>query len=105
MPTERPLLKPLGAYHSPRDYKEDGYLTRVGRGTPCGEYLRRFWQPVAFVQELSDLPTKVRVLGEDLTLYRGETGRPWLVAGRCAHRRSALHTGWVEGDTIRCMVA
>ena len=42
-------------------------------------------------------------LGEDLTLYRGASGKVHLVGGRCAHRRTLLHTGWVVGDDIRCI--
>ena len=45
----------------------------------------------------------LRVLGEDLTLYRGEGGRPYLIGGRCAHRCTVLHTGVIQGDQIRCM--
>ena len=41
----------------------------------------------------------VRIMGEDLTLYRGESGKPYLVGGRCAHRLTLLHTGWVQGGT------
>ena len=99
---DRPLLKPYGAYHSPRDYKEDDYLTRVGRGTPGGEYLRRFWQPVAFVQELSDLPTKVRVLGEDLVLFRDGRGKIGLLELHCSHRGASLEFGVIGKHGIRC---
>jgi nitrite reductase/ring-hydroxylating ferredoxin subunit len=45
----------------------------------------------------------VRILGEDLTLFRGESGTPYLIGGRCAHRCTVLHTGWVQADQIRCM--
>jgi 5,5'-dehydrodivanillate O-demethylase len=68
-----------------------------------GDLLRTFWQPVAVAAEL--LPgkaTAIRIMGEDLTLYRGETGKAYIVAARCAHRLSLLHTGWIEGDCIRC---
>lgn len=76
---------------------------RVGPGTLTGRYLRLFWQPVSIA---SDLPVSkarpVRVMGEDFTVYRGEGGEPHLVDFRCAHRRTQLSIGWVEGDTIRC---
>ena len=49
---------------------EDKELTHVGPRTPCGEYLRRFWQPVAMSSELADLPLLIRVLGEGLVLFR-----------------------------------
>ena len=102
MPANRPLLEPFGAYHSPRDYKEDDHLTRVGRGTPCGEYLRRFWQPVAFVQELGDLPTRVRMLGEDLVLFRDGRGEIGLVEMHCSHRGASLEFGVIAKHGIRC---
>jgi 5,5'-dehydrodivanillate O-demethylase len=62
-----------------------------------------FWQPVFRAEDLAPGRAKpIRVLGEDLTLYRGESGDPHCVAFRCAHRGTQLSTGWVEGDEIRC---
>ena len=69
-----------------------------------GRLLRRFWHPVALSRDVETGSAKpLRALGEDLTLYRGESGRAYLVAGRCAHRLTLLHTGWVDGEEIRCM--
>jgi 5,5'-dehydrodivanillate O-demethylase len=79
-------------------------LTQTGRDTEMGTLLRRFWHPVALSSDVKDgnaIPLKV--LGEELTLYRGASGTPHLVGGRCRHRQTVLHTGWVEGDHIRCM--
>ena len=79
-------------------------LCRVGPGTPMGNLLRRYWHPIATVADLKHNPVKkVRLMGEDLTLYRGEGGTPYLIGGRCAHRCTVLHTGWVENDQVRCM--
>lgn len=79
-------------------------LTEVESGTPMGDLLRRFWHPIAVSREVVNGKGKaVRLLGEDLALYRGESGEPHLVAGRCAHRLTLLHTGWIEGEEIRCM--
>jgi nitrite reductase/ring-hydroxylating ferredoxin subunit len=79
-------------------------VDRVGPGTPCGELLRRWWQPVMVGRELAPGAARpVRVLGEDLTVYRGATGDVHAVASRCAHRGTLLHTGWVEDDCIRCL--
>jgi 5,5'-dehydrodivanillate O-demethylase len=79
-------------------------LTEIGRETPMGTLLRQFWHPVAIASDVAiGKARKVRVLGEDLTLYRGESGKPYLVAGRCAHRCTVLHTGWIKDDQIRCM--
>ncbi len=66
-------------------------LPQCARGTEMGTLLRMFWQPVARSAALAAGHARsVRILGEDLTLYRGESGRPYLVGGRCAHRLSAL---------------
>ena len=66
------------AYYHRHWPDEDGELTRVGPGTPCGEYLRRFWHPVGLSEPLLDLPVPVRILGEDLVLFRDDQGRPGL---------------------------
>jgi 5,5'-dehydrodivanillate O-demethylase len=79
-------------------------LTQTLRGTDMGKLLRRFWHPIAVAKKLAKGTARpVRILGEDLTLYRGASGKPYLVGGRCAHRLTLLHTGWVEGEHIRCM--
>ena len=79
-------------------------LTHVGPGTEMGRLLRLFWHPVAVGRKLAPGTARaLRILGEDLTLYRGESGTPHLVGGRCAHRLSVLHTGWIEGEQLRCM--
>lgn len=77
-------------------------LTEVGRGTPCGEFMRRYWQPVACSRDVTDTPQYVRVLGEDLILFRDKRGRPGLVYPRCAHRGTTLYYGKVEEEGIRC---
>jgi 5,5'-dehydrodivanillate O-demethylase len=75
----------------------------VGPGTLTGRYLRRFWHPVFLASDLLAGHAKpITIMGEDFTLYRGEDGRPQVVAPRCAHRGTQLSTGWVEGDCIRC---
>lgn len=79
-------------------------LHETSAGTPMGTLLRSFWQPVADASKLAKGEARaVRVMGEDLTLYRGESGQPHLVGGRCAHRCTVLHTGWVQEEQIRCM--
>jgi 5,5'-dehydrodivanillate O-demethylase len=83
--------------------KENEKLTRVGPGTPAGELLRRYWHPIAVAAELNEKPLKrLRILGEDLVLYRGEGGRYGLVAERCAHRGASLAYGRIESCNIRC---
>ncbi len=72
--------------------------------TLMGRLLRQFWHPVALSRDLNAGSARpVRVLSEDLTLYRGKSGAPHLVGGHCAHRCTVLHTGIVEQEEIRCM--
>ncbi len=79
-------------------------LTQTGPGTPMGMLLRQFWHPVATSATLATGTARaLRILAEDLTLYRGRSGAPYLIGGRCAHRCTVLHTGWVEDDQVRCI--
>src|SRR5215510_2629203 len=79
-------------------------LTQTGRDTDMGRLLRKFWHPVALSRELAPgSAVPIRLFGEDLTLYRGQSGQAYVVCGRCRHRLTVMHTGWVEGDQIRCM--
>jgi 5,5'-dehydrodivanillate O-demethylase oxygenase subunit len=84
--------------------EENVRLTRVGPGSPCGELLRRYWHPVAQATELTDeSPTKfVRILGEDLVLFRDKRGAFGLLADHCAHRGASLLYGRVEERGISC---
>jgi len=78
-------------------------ILRVGPGTIAGRYLRRFWQPVFVSADLAPGQIKpIRILGEDLTLYRGESGVAHIVGGRCAHRGVQLVLGFVHGEDIEC---
>ncbi len=75
----------------------------AGPGTLAVKFLRRFWQPVYCAHEI--IPGRalpIRVMGENFTLYRGESGTPHLVGDRCAHRSTQLSVGWIEGEAIRC---
>ena len=77
-------------------------LTRVGPGSPCGEFLRRYWHPLALSSSVGPRPTKVRLLGEDLILFRDAVGRPGLLYPRCMHRGTSLYYGRIEERGIRC---
>jgi 5,5'-dehydrodivanillate O-demethylase oxygenase subunit len=83
---------------------ENELLTRVGRGTPCGELLRRYWHPVAAAGELTEeKPIKaVKILGEELVVYRDKRGQHGLVGEHCPHRLASLAYGRVDDEGIRC---
>jgi 5,5'-dehydrodivanillate O-demethylase oxygenase subunit len=79
-------------------------LTRVGKGTPMGELMRRYWHPVAPTAELDERPTKsVRLLGEDLVLYKDRKGTYGLIDALCPHRRVDMSYGIPEEEGLRCM--
>jgi phenylpropionate dioxygenase-like ring-hydroxylating dioxygenase large terminal subunit len=80
----------------------DARLTDVGRGTPMGELLRRYWHPVGIAADAGTTPRQVRILGEDLILFRDGSGRAGLVYPRCCHRGTTLYYGKVEERGIRC---
>jgi 5,5'-dehydrodivanillate O-demethylase len=83
--------------------EENNQLTRVGSGTPMGELLRRYWQPIAALSEMNDRWTKrVRLLGEDLVLFKDRSGRFGLIAEFCPHRNVSFAYGIPETDGIRC---
>ena len=78
-------------------------LAQVGRGTPMGELLRRYWMPIAAVAELDDHAVKpVRLLGEDLVLFKDGSGAYGLVDRHCPHRRADLSYGMIEACGLRC---
>jgi 5,5'-dehydrodivanillate O-demethylase oxygenase subunit len=83
--------------------EDNELLTRVGPGTPMGNLLRRYWHPVAMSEQMRDRWTKrVRILGEDLVLFRDRSGRFGLIAESCPHRRASLAYGIPAEGGIRC---
>ena len=83
--------------------KENERLTRVGPGTPMGELMRRYWQPIAAAVELDDNPVKaVTLLGESLVLYRDRKGGFGLIDDLCPHRRMSMLYGIPEEEGLRC---
>lgn len=84
---------------------ENVRVTRTGPDTPAGSVLRAYWQPVALVEELPEVrPSKaVRLLGEDLVLWRTPDGEYGLVGRRCSHRGVDLAYGRLEPDGLRCL--
>ena len=96
------LDKPFGAYYSAKNVREDAALTHVGPSTPGGEYLRRFWQPVALSSELGDLPKNIDMLGEALVLFRTRNGNVGLLDRHCSHRGASLEYGLPSDEGIVC---
>src|SRR5439155_611005 len=82
--------------------EENDLLTRVGPGTPAEEMLRRYWHPIAFINELKKRPLRRRLLGEDLVVFRDDRGRLGLLALRCSHRGTSLEFGHLEDGGLRC---
>jgi len=80
----------------------DPELVEVGAGTKSGELLRRYWHPIARSSEATALPKEVRLLGEDLVLFRSLDGQPGLLTPRCCHRGTTLFFGRVEDQGVRC---
>ena len=89
-------------YQQPHRGDSDELLVRTSRGTACGEYLRRYWQPVALTCEVEDVPRLIRVMGEDLVLFRDKSGRYGLVHRQCPHRRASMEFGMCDERGIRC---
>lgn len=84
---------------------ENDVLTQTGPGTPCGEFMRRYWQPAALSEELPQrgAPLPLRLLGEDLVLFRDDKGRLGLLGLHCSHRGADLSYGRVEDGGLRCI--
>jgi len=91
-----------GVAYGRRAGTHDKELTEVGPGTPCGELMRRYWHPIAVSADVTTTPQKVRLLGEDLILFRDGKGRPGLLTPSCCHRGASLYYGKVEDEGIRC---
>jgi 5,5'-dehydrodivanillate O-demethylase len=82
--------------------EENLQLTSVGRGTPAGEYLRRYWVPVGISADVDDKPQFIRIFGEDLVLFRTPSGEVGVMDARCSHRGASLVYGCVEQGGLRC---
>lgn len=86
--------------------EENDLLTQIGPGTPGGDLLRRYWQPVELSARLplvDSAPQPIRLLGEDLVLFRDDQGRPGLLGRHCPHRRADLSYGRAESGGLRCI--
>src|SRR5436190_22841386 len=85
--------------------EENDLITRTGPGTPCGDMIRRYWQPAALSEEIpiDGAPLPVRLLGEDVVLFRDDSGKPGLIGLHCAHRGADLSYGRLEDGGLRCI--
>src|SRR5712692_2018944 len=78
-------------------------LACVGPGTPGGELMRRYWIPIApYAQLLEDAVKPVRILGEDLVLFKNRQGGLGLIGNHCLHRATNLQWGIPDDDGLRC---
>src|SRR6201982_632281 len=84
--------------------EQNDLITRIGPKTPCGRLMRKYWQPAALLDELQGpRPMRpVKLLGENLVLFRDENGRYGLVERHCAHRGADLAFGRLENGGLRC---
>src|SRR6516164_1514277 len=87
-----------GRQTPPPDYE----LTCVEPGSPLGELLRRYWQPVCTSDELRDLPRKEKLLCEELVVFRDKKGRVGALEPHCSHRGTSLEWGRIEEEGLRC---
>lgn len=85
--------------------EENNLLIQTSPGTPCGELMRRYWQPVALTPQLprGGNPISVRILSEDLVLFRDDQGHSGLLGIHCSHRGTDLSYGRVENGGLRCL--
>jgi len=102
VPDPDPTKIPEGTAYGRPPQHPNMLWTQVGPGTPCGEFMRRYWQPVLASHNVTSRPKEVRILGEDLIIFRDGAGRPGLLYPRCMHRGTSLFWGHVEQDGIRC---
>ena len=92
----------FSGYSQSKDRPAGDFPRQVGPGTPGGEYFRRFWHPFLLSEQLGSRPRNVRVLGEDLVLYRDLSGELGLLHKHCAHRGASLEFGIVAEHGVRC---
>jgi nitrite reductase/ring-hydroxylating ferredoxin subunit len=90
-----------GYHHRPAAI-EPNPLTQVGPGTAGGEYLRRYWHPIVLASEVKDLPKAIRILGEDLVIFRDRSGTIGLLHKHCIHRGASLEFGIPQQRGIMC---
>ncbi|MBO0693849.1 MAG: Rieske 2Fe-2S domain-containing protein, partial [Acidimicrobiaceae bacterium] len=86
--------------------EDNELITRVGRGTPMGDLLRRYWVPACLSVELPEpggAPLRTRLLGEDLVAFRDHEGKVGLLEEACPHRGASLYYGRNDDCGLRCV--
>ena len=81
---------------------EDPELTHTDPGTPMGNFMRGFWQPVCMSEELTDVPKAIKIMGEELVAFRDRSGQVGVLHRHCAHRGASLEYGIIQETGIRC---
>ncbi|MBX3672746.1 MAG: Rieske 2Fe-2S domain-containing protein [Burkholderiales bacterium] len=99
---DHPGAVPFSGYYKTSVPAPDPEITSSGPGTPLGEYMRRFWQPICFSEHLKDVPHPVRILGEDLVAFRDGSGAVGVLHRNCCHRGASLEFGIIQQHGIRC---
>lgn len=94
--------KPYSGYYQNTEPAPDTEITLAGPGTPLGEYMRRFWQPVCLSSQLTDIPHAIRIMNEDMIAFRDKSGRVGVMHRHCCHRGASLEYGIIQEKGIRC---
>jgi nitrite reductase/ring-hydroxylating ferredoxin subunit len=102
MSSKQFLKTPYGGYYQDNRPAETAELTHVEKGSPGGELLRRYWQPVALTSELGEVPLGFRMFGEDLVVFRTTTGEYGILDRHCSHRGTSLEFGLPTECGLRC---
>jgi phenylpropionate dioxygenase-like ring-hydroxylating dioxygenase large terminal subunit len=87
-------------------HEDNRRVTQVGRDTPMGTLMRRYWLPALLAWELPDpdgAPVRVKLLGEELVAFRDSQGRIGLLDEHCPHRLVSLFFGRNEDCGLRCV--
>jgi len=97
-----PISEPYSGYFQREPLPPERTLTEVGPGTPMGEYFRRFWHPVCLADELRDVPKPIRILGENLIVFRDKSGQVGVFHPFCCHRGASLEFAIISDRGLRC---
>ena len=95
-------IKNYTGYSYNNNPKIDELIAHIEPQTPCGEFFRRYWHPVALTSEVGEKPISVKILGETLILFKTKNDDYGLVQKQCPHRNASLIFGKCENDGIRC---